>query len=108
MSSSAESLKMAVEYEKKAVEHYREAVKHTGHDEGKEAINKVIQELDQHIDTVHWIIMAESGRLENSSDPAPQQETGATKLAAGKCPFSGEFAKMGIDITKFDMSKFKP
>lgn len=108
MSKSAESLKMAVEYEKKAVEQYREAVKHSGQKESQEAISKIIQEMDQHIDTIHWIIMAESGRLEGSTESAPQQETGATKLAAGKCPFSGELAKMGIDISNFDMSKFKP
>lgn len=105
MSNSATALKMAMEFEKKAVEKYREAVKLTEHKESKETVEKIVQEMDQHIDTVHWIVMAETGRLENSEQP---QETGAAKLAAGKCPFSGEFAKMGIDLSKFDMSKFKP
>lgn len=104
MSNSAEALKTAIEFEKKAVEKFREAVKHAEHKESKETVEKIIQEMDQHIETVHWILMAETGRLENTETP---QETGATKLAAGKCPFSGEFAKMGIDLSKFDMSKFK-
>ena len=105
MSHSAEALKMAIEFERKAVEKYHEAAKHAEHKESKETVEKIIQEMNQHIDTVHWIVMAETGRLEKTEAPV---ETGATKLAAGKCPFSGDFAKMGIDISKFDMSKFKP
>lgn len=107
MSNSAEALKMAIDFEKKAVEKYRDAVKYAEHKETKELIEKVVLEMDQHIETIHWIVMAETGRLEKAEETAPK-ETGATKLAAGKCPFSGEFAKMGIDLNNFDMSKFKP
>lgn len=106
MSSSAEALKLAIEFEKKAVEKYREAIQHAAHKETKETLEKIAAEMDQQIDTAHWMIMAEAGDLKPAPEETPK-ETGATKLAAGKCPFSGEFAKMGIDLSKFDMSKFK-
>ena len=47
--------------------------------------------------------MAESGDLEKE-ESAPQ--TGAEKLAAGKCPFSrGDLEKMGFDMSQSTMGK---
>ncbi|MBI4389808.1 MAG: ferritin-like domain-containing protein [Nitrospinae bacterium] len=106
MSASTEALKSAIEFEKKAVEKYREAIKSIEHKETRETLEKIVAEMDQQIDTAHWMIVAESGQLGAAAEEQTK-ETGATKLAAGKCPFSGEFAKMGIDMSKFDMSKFK-
>ncbi|MBI5427422.1 MAG: hypothetical protein HZA02_03990 [Nitrospinae bacterium] len=106
MSASTEALKSAIEFGKKAAEKYREAINSVEHKETRETLEKIVAEMDQQIDTAHWMIVAESGQLGSVAEE-PTKETGATKLAAGKCPFSGEFAKMGIDLSKFDMSKFK-
>ncbi len=40
--------------------------------------------------------MAETGTLEKTETP----QSGAEKLDSGKCPYSGELSKMGIDIDK--------
>jgi len=57
------------------------------------------------VESASWIVMAESGKLEQAAESKPQ-ETGATRLAAGKCPFSGQFKEMGIDLENFDPSSF--
>ncbi len=101
MSSSVEALKQAVILEKQALEQYQIASENSLHSETKQELEKYLSDKQQKIDALSWMIMAESGTLEKS-DEAPK-ENGAQKLAAGKCPFSGELAKMGIDITK--MSK---
>ena len=98
MSISIEALKKAIELEKASLEHYRDAIKNTDHKESRETLEKIESEKNLQIDALHWLIMAESGNLENTEEA--KKETGATKLAAGKCPFSGELEKMGFDMSK--------
>ena len=112
MSYSAEALRGAIEFHKKAVEKYKEAVNSAKHDEAREALKKLIRDNEVHIESAQWVVMAEAGELGedepaagSATEAAP--ENGATKLAAGKCPFSGQFKEMGIDLANFDMSKLK-
>ena len=108
MSNSVEALKAAIELEKQALEKYREALPHVTHAQTREAIEKCASEKNQQIDALHWMIMAEAGQLKTeeapSETPAAENESGTPK--AGKCPFSGALADMGIDISKMgDTSK---
>ena len=117
MSNSAAALREAVEFEKKALEKYQEAAALVMHPETKESIEKITSEKKQTIESMHWIIMAEAGKIETEK-PAPATEGEAPKSGASKCPFSGALAEMGIDITKMskeeamekmgDMSKIFP
>ena len=115
MSNSAAALKEAVEFEKKALEKYQEATALVKHEETKETLQKMTTEKQQTIESMHWIIMAEAGKIETEKPAAEGEEA---KSGASKCPFSGALAEMGIDITKMskeeamekmgDMSKMFP
>ena len=117
MPNSAATLKEAVEFEKKALEKYQEAAAIVEHPETKETLQKLTTEKQQTIESMHWIIMAEAGKIETEK-PAKQAEGEEPKSGASKCPFSGALADMGIDITKMskeeamekmgDMSKIFP
>ena len=117
MPNSAATLKEAVEFEKKALEKYQEAAAIVEHPETKETLQKLTTEKQQTIESMHWIIMAEAGKIETEK-PAQQAEGEEAKSGASKCPFSGALADMGIDITKMskeeamekmgDMSKIFP
>ena len=117
MSNSVAALKEAVEFEKKALEKYQEAASIVEHPETKETLEKLTTEKQQTIESMHWIIMAEAGKIETEK-PAKQAEGEEAKSGASKCPFSGALAEMGIDITKMskeeamekmgDMSKIFP
>jgi hypothetical protein len=117
MSNSAAALREAVELEKQALEKYQEAVSMVTHSETKESIEKITSDKKQIIESMHWIIMAEAGKIE-TEQPAETAEGEEPKSGASKCPFSGALADMGIDITKMskeeamekmgDMSKMFP
>ena len=117
MSNSAAALKEAVEFEKKALEKYQEAAEMVNHQETKDTLQKLTSEKQQTIESMHWIIMAEAGKIE-TEQPAVQAEGEEPKSGASKFPFSGALADMGIDITKMskeeamekmgDMSKIFP
>ena len=117
MSNSAAALKEAVEFEKKALEKYQEATALVKHEETKETLQKLTTEKQQTIESMHWIIMAEAGKIETER-PATEAEGEEAKSGASKCPFSAALAEMGIDITKMskeeamekmgDMSKMFP
>ncbi|HJO00425.1 MAG TPA: hypothetical protein QGF86_06130 [Nitrospinaceae bacterium] len=101
MSDAVDALKLAIELEKQALERYREALPHVTHAQTRQAVEKYATEKNQQIDSLHWMIMAEEGTLETEDAPAVEEE----KPKAGKCPFSGALAEMGVDITKMgDMS----
>ena len=100
MSNSAAALKEAVEFEKKALEKYQEAASIVKHPETQETLQKLTTEKQQTIESMHWIIMAEAGKIETEK---PDLQAEESKSGASKCPFSGALAEMGIDITK--MSK---
>ena len=108
MSNSVEALKAAIELEKQALEKYREALPHVTHTQTRESIEKYASEKNQQIDALHWMIMAEAGQLqtEEASTETPAVESEGETPKAGKCPFSGALADMGIDISEMgDMSK---
>ncbi len=117
MPNSAAALKEAVEFEKKALEKYQEAAAIVEHPETKETLQKLTTEKQQTIESMHWIIMAEAGKIETEK-PTKQAEGEEAESGASKCPFSGALADMGIDITKMskeeamekmgDMSKIFP
>jgi len=101
MSISIDALKVAVELEKMIRGKYQDAIDHAVHDETRNTLKKFIADKDQQIDSLHWIIMAEAGKLEKTDAPSepPAQENGATRLAAGKCPFSSaELTQMGFPV----------
>ena len=101
MSNAVDALKLAIELEKKALAKYKEAIPHVNNDQTRQAVEKYASEKNQQIDSLHWMIMAEAGQLE--TEEAPVAEEGSPK--AGKCPFSGPLAEMGVDINKMgDMS----
>ncbi len=101
MSSSIEALKHAVQLEEQALDQYIIAMDNAVHAETKETLKEYADDKQQKIDTLSWMIMAESGDLEKE-EKAP--ETGGEKLAAGKCPFSkGELKEMGFDASQFTM-----
>ena len=103
MSVSIDALKVAVELEKMTRNKYQDAIENASHEETKETLKKFIADKDQQIDSIHWIIMAEAGKLEKSEEKieAPAKENGATRLAAGKCPFSkAELSQMGFPVSE--------
>ena len=101
MSNAVDALRLAVELEKQALEKYREAIPHVTNEQTRKAVEKFASEKNQQIDSLHWMIMAEAGQLE--TEEAPVAEEGTPK--ASKCPFSGQLAEMGVDISKMgDMS----
>lgn len=97
MSTTIKALQKAIECEQAALEQYKIASAHAEQPETKEALKEYLADKEQKIDTLSWMVMAETGTLERT-ETAPQN--GAEKLASGKCPFSGELSKMGIDIDK--------
>ena len=101
MSHAVDALKLAVGFEKQALEKYKEAIPHVTNQQTRKAVEKYASEKNEQIDSLHWMIMAEAGQLE--TEEAPAVEEGAPK--AGKCPFSGQLAEMGVDTSKMgDMS----
>ena len=101
MSDAVDALKLAIKLEKKALEKYKQAIPHINNEQTRKAVEKYASEKNQQIDSLHWMIMAEAGQLE--TEEAPVAEEGTPK--AGKCPFSGQLAEMGVDISKMgDMS----
>jgi rubrerythrin len=103
MTDAVSALKLAIELEKQALEKYREALPHVTHAQTRQAVERYASEKNQQIDSLHWMIMAEEGTLETEEAPAAVEEE---KPKAGKCPFSGALAEMGVDITKMgDMGK---
>ena len=101
MSHAVDTLKLAIDFEKRALEKYKEAIPHVTNEQTRKAVEKYASEKNEQIDSLHWMIMAEAGQLE--TEEAPAVEEGAPK--AGKCPFSGQLAEMGVDISKMgDMS----
>ncbi|SVD11548.1 uncharacterized protein METZ01_LOCUS364402 [marine metagenome] len=102
MSNAVDALKLAIELEKQALGKYREAIPHVTNEQTRQAVEKYASEKNQQIDSLHWMIMAEAGQLE--TEKTPVAEEGAPK--AGKCPFSGQLAEMGLDINKMgDMTE---
>ena len=101
MSKAVDALNLAIELEKQALQKYKEAIPHVTNEQTRKAVEKYASEKNEQIDSLHWMIMAEAGQLE--TEEAPAVEEGAPK--AGKCPFSGQLAEMGVDISKMgDMS----
>jgi len=98
MPTALEALKEAVEFERSALEQYKIAMDQTQHDETKEALKGYIEDKQQKIDTLSWFVMAETGTLETSEEPPK---------AASKCPFSGQLAEMGIDISQMKPPTFE-
>jgi len=96
MSNAVDALNLAIELEKQALQKYKEAIPHVTNEQTRKAVEKYASEKNQQIDSLHWMIMAEAGQLE--TDVAPAAEEGTPK--AGKCPFSGQLAEMGIDTNK--------
>ncbi len=96
MSNAVDALNLAIELEKQALQKYKEAIPHVTNEQTRKAVEKYASEKNQQIDSLHWMIMAEAGQLE--TDEAPAAEEGTPK--AGKCPFSGQLAEMGIDTNK--------
>ena len=96
MSNAVDVLNLAIELEKQALQKYKEAIPHVTNEQTRKAVEKYASEKNQQIDSLHWMIMAEAGQLE--TEDAPAAEEGTPK--AGKCPFSGQLAEMGIDINK--------
>ena len=102
MSHAVDTLKLAVDFEKRALEKYKEAIPHVTNEQTRKAVEKYASEKNEQIDSLHWMIMAEAGQLETEETPSVAEE-GTPK--AGKCPFSGQLAEMGVDISKMgDMS----
>ncbi len=97
MSTSVEALKEAVELEKTALEKVRTAIASAKHDQTKSVLTKYAEDKEQKIDTLSWMVMAESGEIKPEEMTA---EEVAESKPAGKCPFTGQLAEMGIDITK--------
>ncbi len=97
MSTSIAALKEAVELEKTALEKVRSAIGSAKHDQTKSVLEKCVADKEQIIDTLSWIMMAESGEIQPE---AMTEEEIAEAKPAGKCPFTGQLAEMGIDITK--------
>ena len=99
MSQSIEFLKSALELEDVTRNKLNEAIEFAVHADTKQAIQKMLETKNENIDAIQWLIMAESGKLELPSDQS-SLETGATRLAKGKCPFSAaELNKMGFNVT---------
>ena len=103
MSNSAAALKEAVEFEKKALEKYQEATALVKHEETKETLQKLTTEKQQTIESMHWIIMAEAGKIETEK-PAAEAEGEEAKSGASKCPFSGLY---GFINTTWDIKIYQ-
>ncbi len=91
-------LKEALELEKQALEKYNLAIPGLEHKETREAVEKYAEDKNQQIDALHWMILAEAGQLDGETTPVAKTEEEAKP--AGKCPFTGQFAAMGIDMSK--------
>ena len=98
MSNAVDALKLAIDLEKQALEKYRAAIPHVTNKQTRQAVEKYASEKNQQIDSLHWMIMAEAGQLETEETPVAEEGT----PKAGKCPFSGALAEMGVDINKMD------
>jgi len=96
MSNTIESLKSGIELEKQALEKYKEAIPGIENKEMRETMEKIVSEKNQQIDTLHWMVVAESGQLETEKEATASEG----EKPAGKCPFTGQFAAMGIDMSK--------
>ena len=106
MTSSIEALKQAVELEQQALDLYIIAMDNAVHEETRKTLKEYADDKQQKIDTLSWMVMAESGEIEKD-ESAPQ--TGGEKLAAGKCPFSrGDLEGMGFDMSQSTMGLDKP
>ena len=108
MTNVTETLKKAIEFEKMALEHYKEALDGETHEQTRKFLEKIASEKNQQIDSLHWMMMAESGELE-IGEVAGSEEAEA-KPTGGKCPFSGQLKEMGFDMDKMssDMSEKNP
>ena len=100
MSTAIDALREAVQLEKTALEKVRAAIASATHEQTKQVLEKYVQDKEQKIDTLSWMIMAESGKLEPDTEAAPESGEQAAKTTGGKCPFTGMLAEMGIDISK--------
>ena len=101
MSNAVDALKLAIDLEKQALEKYNQAIPHVTNEQTRKAVEKYAADKNQQIDSLHWMIMAEAGQLETEEEPVAEEGT----PKAGKCPFSGQLAEMGLDINKMgDMS----
>ena len=106
MPSSIEALKQAVELEQQALDLYIIAMDNAVHEETRKTLKEYADDKQQKIDTLSWMVMAESGEIEKD-ESAPQ--TGGEKLAAGKCPFSrGDLEGMGFDMSESTMGLDNP
>ncbi len=94
MTNMIKALQAGIELEKQALEKYKEAIPSIENKEMRETMEKIVSDKNQQIDTLHWMIVAESGEVETTT------ETAAEEPAKGKCPFTGQFAAMGIDMSK--------
>ncbi len=101
MSTSIDALKQAIEFEQQALDQYIIAMDNATHEETRTTLKEYADDKQQKIDTLSWMVMAESGDIETDK-PAPQ--TGGEKLAAGKCPFSrSDLEGMGFDMSQSTM-----
>ena len=101
MPSSIEALKQAIKFEQQALDQYIIAMDNAVHEETKKTLKEYADDKQQKIDTLSWMIMAESGDIKKE-ESAPQ--TGGEKLASGKCPFSlNELKEMGFDMSQSTM-----
>ncbi len=101
MPSSIEALKQAVELEQQALDLYIIAMDNAVHEETKQTLKEYADDKQQKIDTLSWMVMAESGDLEKE-ESTPQN--GGERLAAGKCPFSrSDLEGMGFDMSQSTM-----
>lgn len=96
MVNAVDVLRLAIDLEKQALGKYREAIPHVNNEQTRKAVEKYASEKNQQIDSLHWMIMAEAGQLETEEASVPEEG----KPKAGKCPFSGALAEMGMDINK--------
>ncbi len=101
MPKSIEALKQAIDFEQQALDQYIIAMDNAVHEETRKTLKEYADDKQQKIDTLSWMVMAESGDIEKE-ESAPQ--TGGEKLASGKCPFSrGELEGMGFDMSQSTM-----
>ena len=100
MSSSIEALKEAVELEKAALDKVRTALASAKHDQTKSVLENYVTDKEQKIDTLSWMVMAESGDFKPEEGAASEAAESGEAKPAGKCPFTGQLAAMGIDISQ--------
>lgn len=99
MSKATDALHKAIEYEKMALANYKDAMENATNDETRKFLEKIAAEKNQQIDSLHWMMMAESGNLEMEAAPSEAAGEEAPK-SSGKCPFSGALTEMGFDMDK--------